>query len=291
MCRGRTPLDFRSSVLGPLSDLDFGLRIFSRSWIVSPGSIDNLPADAQRIQPSIPKRMKRTIPSSSVTALRVFVLVAATVWVQAPAWGGSPAREHVREMLHNADQQLLLAQYQELRMSIFHHEIDLDTARIKMQFTANPEQKAQIDKEAAMTHEGVRLLHNRLEEIRRQLLEQSDQSQLQGKWAGKEWVSKEQPSSDAVQLAVEGERAEVRIPSRDEWFRGTIKLGEARGQPSLAFHIEESSVPDTVGQTVNALFKLEGNQLVLAANKPGMPEPPEQLEPSGATRLFVFERQ
>lgn len=115
----------------------------------------------------------------------------------------------------------------------------------------------------------------------------SDSTGLQGTWRGHELGAKAEGS---FYLAVSGTHLEFRGADPDEWYKGIFSLRDNKEPKQLVAAILECSVPEYVGQTIYAIYRIEGNTLTLAGNEPGNPDAPAAFDAPGARR-FVFEAQ
>jgi uncharacterized protein (TIGR03067 family) len=115
----------------------------------------------------------------------------------------------------------------------------------------------------------------------------SDSVALQGTWRGRELGAK---VAGSYYLVVSGTHLEFRGADPNEWYKGIFSLRENKEPRQLVAAILECSAPEYVGQTVYAIYRIEGNTLTLAGNEPGNPDAPLAFDAPGA-RHFVFEGQ
>ncbi len=115
-------------------------------------------------------------------------------------------------------------------------------------------------------------------------LHKSDSDLLQGTWNGHEICrSPEAP----CRVIISGNTLEFRGASANDWCKGTFTLRADTNPKQLVGVMSECGNPRYVGQTVHAIYKLEGNTLTLAGNAPGNPDAPASFEAGGSRTLVL----
>jgi uncharacterized protein (TIGR03067 family) len=66
----------------------------------------------------------------------------------------------------------------------------------------------------------------------------------------------------------------------DDWYEGRIEIREGDGPAQIDFAIEECRC-SYKGMTSEAIYRWDGDSLVVAAPRPGAPRPPRFVEMSG----------
>ena len=81
--------------------------------------------------------------------------------------------------------------------------------------------------------------------------------------------------------------------SGDPALVGTWVGTVADGSATSTITITESAIPAYVGQASNGIYKIEGNTLTFAANKPGTTSRPTDFipTPDGVTLVFTLTKQ
>jgi RNA polymerase sigma factor (sigma-70 family) len=112
---------------------------------------------------------------------------------------------------------------------------------------------------------------------------------LQGAWAGREVGG----SQGEWRLAVSGNYIKLRGEAGRAWAEGTITLKPDADPKQLKILIMQSGGPQWTNKVQNAIYKIEGANLTMAANEPGVDTVPTAFKssPDGRTRLFVFKKQ
>ena len=113
----------------------------------------------------------------------------------------------------------------------------------------------------------------------------SDIEKLQGTW-----VVWELGREGEAKLIFSGNSIDFKGAHPQEWFKGNAVLNEESTPRQIDFTISECAIPDHVGKTSKAIYKLEGNTLTLAGPRPGDESRPNSFDPSGA-RVFRCELQ
>jgi len=91
-------------------------------------------------------------------------------------------------------------------------------------------------------------------------------------------------------LAIAGNTLDFRGVDADDWCKGTFTLRESTHPRQLSGTITEAPDPDYVGKTIHAIYRFEGDTLIIAGNEPGDPEVPSSFDAPGA-RQFTFRKQ
>jgi hypothetical protein len=112
----------------------------------------------------------------------------------------------------------------------------------------------------------------------------ADTSTLQGRWIGKE-----AGGAGACSLVVQGSSLEFRGTDTNEWYKATW-TGYDTSPRQLVTVITDCSVPQYVGMTSYAIYRLEEGRLTVAGNEPGNPIVPASMDARSA-RKFVFEKK
>jgi uncharacterized protein (TIGR03067 family) len=76
-------------------------------------------------------------------------------------------------------------------------------------------------------------------------------------------------------------------------YNGTYVADPSSNPKSITITITESAIPAYVGQASNGIYKIEGNTLTFAANKPGTTSRPTDFipTPDGVTLVFTLTKQ
>jgi uncharacterized protein (TIGR03067 family) len=110
---------------------------------------------------------------------------------------------------------------------------------------------------------------------------------LQGMWAGREiGASPETPRN----LVLSRQTFEFRGADPEDWGQGIYSLREDTRPKQLILAIKQCGLPDYVGKTAYAIYKLEGDTLTLAGSAPGSPAAPANFDTADARR-FEFKKQ
>jgi uncharacterized protein (TIGR03067 family) len=111
---------------------------------------------------------------------------------------------------------------------------------------------------------------------------------LQGIWKGTE-VGRE--SLGTCTLTVSGDTMQFQGWSPQEWYKSSYTLPAGSEPKQLRGTIAECPVPEMVGRSSTAIYKIEGGQITLAGCKPGSGETPRNFEPAPGVRIFVFKKE
>ena len=110
---------------------------------------------------------------------------------------------------------------------------------------------------------------------------------LQGKWQG---VEVGQEGNGTCTLTITGKAVSFDGRQNEEWYRATFTLPERTDPKQLLATITDCAVPEMVGKTCTAIYKIEQGKLTLTSFKPGSGKIPTSFEPDGAGRTFVFSK-
>src|SRR5437016_142271 len=88
----------------------------------------------------------------------------------------------------------------------------------------------------------------------------SDSETLQGTWKGQELGGN---TEGTYYLIVAGKNFEFRGADTNEWYKGTFTLREDTQPKQLLGSVTECCVPQYVGKTSHAIYRIEGNKLTL----------------------------
>jgi len=108
--------------------------------------------------------------------------------------------------------------------------------------------------------------------------QKSDSVTLQGTWSGRQ-LRIEHPCS----LIISGQNYEFQDDSdNNAWNKGTFTLREDTTPRQCVLTINDCHLPQLVGQTVMAIYKLDGDTLTMTWNAPGKPAAPTAFDAHGA---------
>jgi uncharacterized protein (TIGR03067 family) len=111
-----------------------------------------------------------------------------------------------------------------------------------------------------------------------------DSAVLQGTWSGQEVGAKAQGSPS---LTFSGATLEFHGGNPQEWYKGTFTLREDTNPKRLDAVVTDCPVPQYVGKTSHAIYKIEAGKFTLTGNEPGDPAVPASFDEKGA-RQIVF---
>jgi len=112
-----------------------------------------------------------------------------------------------------------------------------------------------------------------------------ERTELEGTWVGTpageygEWT-----------FVISKDKVEVKGPDFD-YYSGTVKLNTEASPKKADFKIDKCSMPQYVGETSLAVYKLDGNKLTLATAEPGSMYRPAFFESTGGVMLFSLTKQ
>ena len=110
----------------------------------------------------------------------------------------------------------------------------------------------------------------------------SDSAALKGTWQGREGGAVQ---ADSLVLA--DNNLEFHGANPQEWYKGTFTLHEDANPKQMIITITDCPFPKYVGQTANAIYRIEKGKLTIAGNEPGDPAMPTAFNARG-TRTMVF---
>jgi uncharacterized protein (TIGR03067 family) len=84
--------------------------------------------------------------------------------------------------------------------------------------------------------------------------------------------------------------AEVSIDGQ-EVYRGNYTAYPEEDPKRCKFEITSSSISQYVGKTSHGIYKIEGDQLTIAANEPGVEDKPSSFTPGDGTRVWELIKQ
>jgi uncharacterized protein (TIGR03067 family) len=112
---------------------------------------------------------------------------------------------------------------------------------------------------------------------------------LQGTWLGQETGG----PAGQCRLTVTGDTMKFQGARPEEWYEAKLTLIQNTTPKRAAVLITDCAVPQYKNQTANAIYKIEGKTLTIAANEPGDAAVPTAFERGGINqaRTFVFTKQ
>jgi uncharacterized protein (TIGR03067 family) len=118
-------------------------------------------------------------------------------------------------------------------------------------------------------------------------LRKSDTAALQGTWTG---YHQGHESEGKSSLTFSKNTLDFHGPETDNWCKGIFTLREDTNPKQLVGTILEGPDPRVVGQTVHAIYRIEGAQLTIAGNPPGNPSAPASFDAPDA-QIIVLKRR
>jgi len=115
-------------------------------------------------------------------------------------------------------------------------------------------------------------------------LHQSGSATVQGTWKGQEIGGNTEGSR---YLIISGNTIEFQGANNDDWCKGTFTVREDTNPRQIVATITQCHLPQYVGKTAYAIYRVEGGTLTLTGNEPGNPEVPSGFDAPGA-RHFVL---
>ena len=103
----------------------------------------------------------------------------------------------------------------------------------------------------------------------------SDTAALQGTWSG---CHQGHQSEGTSSITFSRNTLDFHGPEADNWCKGIFTLREDTNPKQLVGTILECPDPRVVGQTVHAIYRIEGAQLTIAGNPPGTPDVPASFD-------------
>src|SRR5580658_8081813 len=107
----------------------------------------------------------------------------------------------------------------------------------------------------------------------------SDSPALQGTWSGQEVGA---TITGSPSLTIEGAKLVFHGADTNEWYTATFKLREDKSPKQLEAVINDCPIPQYVGKTDQAIYKIENGKLTLTGNEPGNPAVPASFDAQGA---------
>jgi uncharacterized protein (TIGR03067 family) len=107
---------------------------------------------------------------------------------------------------------------------------------------------------------------------------------LQGTWKGTETGHE---AKGTCTITVEGSAVRFQGWHKDEWYKGTFKLILGQKPKQLHAKVTDCPVPEFVGKTSHAIYRIQDGTLTLVARRPGDPGTPSGFEDS-KSRKFVL---
>lgn len=113
-------------------------------------------------------------------------------------------------------------------------------------------------------------------------LPQTDVQALQGKWTGQE-VGAQVPGTSS--LVIDGTKLEFVGANTNEWYKATFTLRDDTTPKQFVAVITDCPVPQLIGKTSHAIYKIENGKFTLTGNEPGNPAVPESFDATEAREL------
>jgi uncharacterized protein (TIGR03067 family) len=114
----------------------------------------------------------------------------------------------------------------------------------------------------------------------------TDGPSLTGAWNGHELGGGEEEWTFVFDAAVASATS-----AGSEVYEGTYVAYPDESPMRLDMLITESRYRPFVGETALAIYRFEGDTLILASNEPGVPEAPTGFTPAGGTRVWELESE
>lgn len=108
---------------------------------------------------------------------------------------------------------------------------------------------------------------------------------LAGHWTGFDLVHPD----TKCELTITGTNLDFRGIAPDDWCRGTFVLNE-KAQPEQMDLMLNEAAPESVGKLNLVIYEIQGNELKIAACRPGSPQRPADFTPTGEVRVLAFTR-
>jgi uncharacterized protein (TIGR03067 family) len=115
-------------------------------------------------------------------------------------------------------------------------------------------------------------------------LQKSDTAALQGTWKGYHQGHQSEGTSSVTFCR---NTLEFHGPETDNWCKGIFSLREDTNPKQLVGTILECLDPKVIGETVHAIYRINGGQLTLAGNPPGNPDVPTSFDAPGVRTLVL----
>lgn len=117
-------------------------------------------------------------------------------------------------------------------------------------------------------------------------LQKSDTATLQGTWKGSDTAH---PSDGVCSLTFSKNTVDFQSAEKDDWAKGIFTLREDTNPKQLIGTIVAAPDPRAVGQTMHAIYRLEGGTLTIAGGPPGSQDAPPSFDSPGV-RLLVLKK-
>ncbi len=114
-------------------------------------------------------------------------------------------------------------------------------------------------------------------------LPQTDVQALQGKWTGQE-VGSQVPGASS--LVIDGTKLEFVGADTNEWYKATFTLRDDTTPKQFVAVITDCPVPQFIGKTSHAIYKIENGKFTLTGNEPGNPAVPGSFDATEARELI-----
>ena len=124
-------------------------------------------------------------------------------------------------------------------------------------------------------------------QVKNKETEKSHLLQLQGKWEG---VEAGRDASGKCTLTISGNAIHFEGASKTEWYKATFTVELDTDPKQLHAIIKECSVPDVVGKSAHAIYKIENGTVTLVGHPPGAPAAPKSFEGDDTSRSFTFKK-
>ncbi|MGD0208003.1 MAG: hypothetical protein ABSC89_10395 [Verrucomicrobiota bacterium] len=115
-------------------------------------------------------------------------------------------------------------------------------------------------------------------------LHKSDLAAIQGTWKGHEIGGNTEGSR---YLIISGNTIEFQGANNDDWCKGTFTIREDTNPRQIVGTVTQCHMPQYVGKTACAIYRVEGDTLTVTGNEPGNPNVPSGFDAPGA-RHFVL---
>jgi uncharacterized protein (TIGR03067 family) len=109
---------------------------------------------------------------------------------------------------------------------------------------------------------------------------------LEGHWTGVDLVHPDQK----CELTITGTNLDFHGIAPDDWCRGTFVLNE-QVQPKQMDLMLNEAAPESAGKLNLVIYEIQGNELKIAACRPGSPERPADFTPTREVRVLAFTRK
>jgi uncharacterized protein (TIGR03067 family) len=117
-------------------------------------------------------------------------------------------------------------------------------------------------------------------------LHKSDSARIQGTWKGREIGGNTEGSR---YLIISGNTIEFRGANTNDWCKGTFTVREDTNPRQIVGMVTECHSSQYIGKTACAIYRMDGDMLIVTGNEPGNPNVPSGFDAPGA-RHFVLKR-